>query len=268
MKKNSMKMLSVMALLLSSCMLQADTVPLVKFNFNTPDGSTTAASSGSLAGVSGTFNGDSRFYQEDANHAPSNGDKTQMLQVTGVSGSFSVGGDVTSGLTSMTVCGWLKPYNSTDPSRRLFSNATGVDINVSYSKLTVVVNGSAASQATAFSINEGQWQFFAVTYDSTTNTVGYFRSASTSPLSNPLLTNTTTLDAGAIGSSANDIFIGNYPGSSTHGLTGLYDNIALYDSALTQTELETVMQYNDIPEPTTMALLGLGGIAALIRRRK
>jgi hypothetical protein len=55
------------------------------------------------------------------------------------------------------------------------------------------------------------------------------------------------------------------PGYVYNCLVGSLDEVSIYDYALT--DAQVLAHYNAIPEPTTIALLGLGAIA-LIRRRK
>jgi hypothetical protein len=66
-----------------------------------------------------------------------------------------------------------------------------------------------------------------------------------------------------IGISYQNVLIGNNPDSMERFWNGLIDDVQLYNEALSQAELQAI-----IPEPATMALLGLGGLALLrIRKR-
>ena len=51
---------------------------------------------------------------------------------------------------------------------------------------------------------------------------------------------------------------------------GDYANIAIYDTALDTAALQTVLNAGPaaVPEPSSAALLGLGGLALILRRRK
>ena len=49
---------------------------------------------------------------------------------------------------------------------------------------------------------------------------------------------------------------------------GLLDEVALYGSVLTPTDLLARVNFVPVPEPSSTALLGLGGLALIFRRRK
>jgi len=60
------------------------------------------------------------------------------------------------------------------------------------------------------------------------------------------------------------VLIGNRPDCPDCGWYGALDEVRIYSDALSETEIEAIMA---IPEPATMLMLGLGGLA-LIRRKR
>jgi hypothetical protein len=74
-------------------------------------------------------------------------------------------------------------------------------------------------------------------------------------------------------SSVENFTIGSRPDRMTTGhWDGLIDDVAIFDGVLDSTQLINVRTLGAtnfaVPEPTTTALLGLGGLALILRRRK
>ena len=62
---------------------------------------------------------------------------------------------------------------------------------------------------------------------------------------------------------------GNYNSASNKWSADmLFDDLAIYDHALTTGEIATLQSSSAVPEPNSTALLGLGGLALILRRRK
>ena len=76
--------------------------------------------------------------------------------------------------------------------------------------------------------------------------------------------NTTDIPASQHSDNGTSVFIGNRPACGDCGWYGALDEVRIYNEALTQAQVQAVMA---IPEPATMLMLGLGGLA-LIRRKR
>ena len=51
-------------------------------------------------------------------------------------------------------------------------------------------------------------------------------------------------------------------------VTGLYDDVRIYDTVLSLSEVNQSMIPIQVPEPSSSSLIGLGGLALILRRRK
>jgi hypothetical protein len=72
---------------------------------------------------------------------------------------------------------------------------------------------------------------------------------------------TTGVPASQFNANGQNVLIGNRPGGAW-GWLGMLDDVRIYNEALSQADIQTIM----VPEPVTMLMLGLGGLA-LIRKR-
>jgi hypothetical protein len=75
---------------------------------------------------------------------------------------------------------------------------------------------------------------------------------------------TTGIPATQYSTNGQSVLIGNRPEAPDCGWYGSLDEVRIYNEALTEAQIEAVMA---IPEPATMLMLGLGGLA-LIRRKR
>ena len=57
-------------------------------------------------------------------------------------------------------------------------------------------------------------------------------------------------------------------GGQFNPFSGLIDEVAVFDHALSQAEVTALFAESMVPEPSTMLLLGLGGLGGLVVRRR
>ena len=118
--------------------------------------------------------------------------------------------------------------------------------------------GAAGSNIadTTTSIDDGEWHLMTLTLDKTGNEARFYMDGVQDGA-----TTAYSLDATAVG-----FVMGTRWGSRTLGTDSLgstIDDVPIYNTALTAAEVAAL----PIPEPATMSLLALGGLALLRRRR-
>lgn len=196
---------------------------------------------------------------------------------TGASGEFA--------LAAITIALWVKIDSaSTSQIERLVSNitaSTGFDFAIS--KATLGTGGAADLFEFSFGFNStsgrvisadnqyvsDKWLFLAVTYDSanSTNNVKFYSGSETAGV---VLNDTlTSVGSGSIASSASALEIGGTPASTgDRNPVALFNDVRIYDGALTSVQLEALRAGALIPEPSQYAMIfGLLSLAGIVVRR-
>jgi hypothetical protein len=159
------------------------------------------------------------------------------------------------------LCADFETYSATTPANPNGGSGTNFPIFGTANKLAVDANTWHHVAATW----DGRyWKLYV---DGTLDATKDWTASFTSPVpgtGNEVLPRYDSIQRAAIGAAINST------GAVTGGFNGLIDDVQLYDGALTAADI----QYLDsnpgaaLPEPATLSLLGLGGLAALLRRRK
>lgn len=100
----------------------------------------------------------------------------------------------------------------------------------------------------------GQWYHFAATYDSLTGLVKLYVND---------VEEVTDLDYGSMATNNYAVTIGKASYTNNYYFDGIIDDVRIYNKALTADEVQQNYAAQSIPEPVTMALLGLGSLAML-----
>lgn len=178
------------------------------------------------------------------------------------------------GTGAKTITGWFK---TSSQSQQMFfgyspSNGLGAgnDLRLGhddsgYLRFEVSSGFALYNGAT---VDDNAWHMAAIVISSgdTTDDVEFY-------LDGDLLTPTSsngrainTLASQTQGAAFDEILIGNgNPATDTQAWDGLIDNVRVYDTALTETQLDGL--YTAIPEPTTLGVFALFGLAYILRRR-
>ncbi len=258
---------------------------LIEYKFNTSDGASSVqsnANSGSLGSAwNGTFT--SPAVASNASLPPVNGSESWTGRnpnafLNNTQGFYGPATDQTGldNLTAFTISMWVNMSGAQGTTARMISytnggaGAKGFDIFGSPTAgFTLSVAGTNASALSGtFAVNT--WVFFAATWDGATDSVAYYTGNGTtlSAAGTATLAGTDTGDPGAFRLA---IFNYSLAGTTNRSSQGYYDDVRIYGSVQTLSELETIMKINDvavIPEPRTWLLVGIGLTFVLWRKRR
>lgn len=254
--------------------------PIIEYTFNNTS-STTLTSSGSTAAsatLTGTFG--SGVSGQAGDYAFDNSASTGMGNL-GTGGSVQLGSNVTTGLTSFTLQGWFKSGTALSNAARLidgFNTVTtsGLQLraDAATNSLVLGVDGQSATSAASYGTTNS-WVFFAATYDSVANAVKFYIGDTTTSVTQVGSTLSFGINPGAVDAPANNIAIGNLPGTNSRPYDGLLDDIRLFGTtsgssgALSLSELETIRSLDAaVPEPASFALMTMGGVVLLLGQLK
>jgi len=288
MKKISIKIwvasASVAALLGMSTQAQT---PLVDYTFN-GNGNNSGSLSGGTLTLSATGSGTESFV---ANSDPSGASSSLSLSSAyGNAANSAIGQNTGSSLnlgtlSQFTIVGWIEvtSYGSSIAPRlwnfapstgdagangiyfalNQYGSTTGVALDL---RPNGTVIGSGNNNSGTFTPNT--WTFFAATFDSTSATpINYYLGSPVSSITSDG-TLSGTIAAPNLGATAYDS-IGNRA-DGTRGLPGAnLADFALYSGVLSTATIDSI-RLSEAPEPSTLALvgLGLGGLIVTMRRRR
>jgi hypothetical protein len=268
-----------LAVLAASVASQARAALLWQYKFDEANsGTTTALDTGTGTAANGTFSGTATR----TSNTPNSFSLGAMSTGSAGAADYVTGGDAQKldGLSSMTVTGWINlqsaPATSDRLVSKLFSNGTtftGFDLrfaatngqlafsevnNVAVASLTSV--GSSANLSTA-----SGWQFFAVSFDGTN--VRFFTGGESTAASQLGTTQsgsafTTPADTTAV------VRVGGTPATTSDRTpNAFFDDIRIYDTALTTAAQLDAVRLENVPEPAAISLAAVGAAGLLLRRR-
>ena len=207
---------------------------------------------------------------------------------TGAAGFASTSATPIGGLSAFTVTMWVNLQALPTANDRLLSSLVsnnGIDLRIAAPQqgtlsasdfsLTLQVNGTSASSTSLVNVRDfnagNQWAFVAVTYSGTQ--VRFFDGGTSTSATALAPTGAVPLTAGSIGSTTT-LQIGATPATAADRTPpGWFDEVRIYDSVLTLSQIEQVRLDNvtAIPEPGAAAIaMGIPALfaSAALRRRK
>jgi hypothetical protein len=134
--------------------------------------------------------------------------------------------------------------------------------------MRVELNSGFAASASGATIGDNQWHQVAVTYAAAATSVSFYFDGSlfgTATFSaNPVATDITGNLGIAIGAGIREVAAVN--GNANRFVGGMIDELRIYDAQLSATDVQN-LYLAVVPEPTTLSLLGLGGLVCCWARR-
>ncbi len=251
--------------------VQLFAAPILQMDFNDAAGNQSLENRGTW-NVTGTFGGNAA-YTTDAAPPNTGGFACSFDGSTGGAQFGDLNG--LDGKNTATMTAWVNLDSSPSDTRRIVSNQDNTDSSregielaiTSGNNLQVIrgLNGGNDDQVTSTaSISQDTWTFVAAVF-SNGKDVDFYTSTTAGSVGTADSDSMTATNA--IQASTEDFYIGRRPDSDERVFPGLIDNVRIYDTALTQAELNTISSFNDpIPEPASGLLLLLGLTALLPRR--
>lgn len=252
----------------------AATMPVIQLDFNDAAGNQSLVNRGTVTATA-SFSGNAAFATDAG--APPNGPDSDAGTFDGSNGGANFGGlDALDGSNTATITAWIKLSSSPSDTRRIVSNQDntdgsreGIELAVTSRDRLQLIRGLSGGTDDAVTSNAtigvDTWTFVAAVF-SNGKDVDFYTTTTAGDVGTAVSGSMTATNA--IQASTEDLYIGRRPGTDQRVFPGDIDNVRIYDSALTASELDAVSQFNDIPEPASLALLGLGGLAMLSRRRR
>lgn len=264
--------------------------PLVAYDFNEPTGP--ALSQGSIANAPSLTFFNNSGAQVDSLRGPASSGPSGLASDRAFDNSASTGifasrashtadFDGIDGLPGLTLSGWFfVPAGNESIGRQagLFENSSisALDAPAGFrlrggavsgsSTLELRINRDSAVESDAAYTEVGQWVNFAATFSA--GQVSFYKGSITSPVA---LVSSHAIGETSISNDAIPLTIGASPtsGLSFNPFAGLLDNFRIYDSALALADLEAARSSDvSVPEPTSLGLLALAGVAAGRRRAR
>ena len=131
-------------------------------------------------------------------------------------------------------------------------------------------NAGAVTSSTGTAINDGTWRHVAVTWDG--SAVTFYLDGAAYGTTNRAAINTASVIGITLGADtrAGGVLSGTTTQTPNRFFVGDIDDVQVYDTALQATDIQTLFANpgTAIPEPGSLGLLALGGLACLRRRRR
>lgn len=259
---------------------------LLHYTFDEPIGDTALDTSLALPPANGTLTGGAGR----TTNTPGLGSLLALDLTNDAPYAHVLAGDVdkVDGLGSFTLTTWLNlQADPTGSAKRLLAkqaggsfsgfnwsihNATTASgsLDASDFRMAMFIGGDNAfafGYSNATTGADDEWRFLAVTYDGASGDTKYYTGSPSDPVTQ--LGSTISIAAGAVTANSAVLGVGytDAAPSIDTSVPGFQDDVRIYDNALSLAELDAVRFSVAIPEPSSVLLLAVGALLAMVGSR-